>query len=249
MPEKDAQNDVSSSTQSADAETNRIVEMRLPVDSVAMADTLRAVPEMVIEIEQLVPTYQSTLPNVWATGANFERFEAAAADDPTVERLQIQADTDSGRLYRTEWVESETELLQWMKNAEVTVLQSEVNGENEEWHFEFRFPSRDGLDAFQSHCDERGVQFDLVRLFELSAAKMGQYNMNEKQYETILTAMEMGYYEIPRSVTLEEVAEELGISSGAVSERLRRGQTTLVNNSLRIGQPTGIGVPDKSEGA
>lgn len=249
MPEKDAQSDVSSPTRSARAETNHIAELRLPVDGVAMADALRAVPEMTVEIEQLVPTYQSTLPSVWATGGDFEEFEAAAADDPTVERLQIQADTDSGRLYRIEWVESETELLQWMSDAEVTVLQSEVNGENEEWHFKFRFPSQDALDAFRSHCDERGIQFQLVRLFELSAAKMGQYSLSEKQYETILTAMDMGYYEIPRSVTLEEVAAELGISSGAVSERLRRGQTNLVNNSLRIGQPTGIGVPDESEGA
>lgn len=105
-----------------------------------------------------------------------------------------------------------------------------------------RIESRAALGSFQDHCEERNVEFELVRLYRLTEAKMGQFNVSEKQFNALLTALEMGYFEIPRDATLGDLAEALGISKRAASERLRRGQTNLLYNSLVVGNPTAIGL-------
>jgi predicted DNA binding protein len=43
-----------------------------------------------------------------------------------------------------------------------------------------------------------------------------------------LTAFETGYWKIPRESHLEDIADRIGISDQAISERLRRGCSSLV---------------------
>ena len=76
----------------------------------------------------------------------------------------------------------------------------------------------------------------------MTEPKMGQFNLSEKQRETLVTALEMGYFKIPRESTLDEIAKTLDISTNSTSERLRRAQTNLVSNTVTIGQPAGIGI-------
>jgi predicted DNA binding protein len=105
-----------------------------------------------------------------------------------------------------------------------------------------RVESRAALGTFQDQCDEHGIEFELVRLYCLTEPKMGQFNVSEKQFEALLAALEMDYFAIPREATLGDLADVLGISKRAASERLRRGQTNLLHNSLVIGRPTAIGL-------
>jgi hypothetical protein len=53
------------------------------------------------------------------------------------------------------------------------------------------------------------------------------------------------HFDVPREATQADVGEALGITAKSVSERLRRGQTNLINNSLTVGQPTGVGLDEK----
>lgn len=66
--------------------------------------------------------------------------------------------------------------------------------------------------------------------------KTGQYSYTDEQQETLLTALELGYFEIPRETSLEEVANVMNISTDAVSEQLRRGQANLVHDTMKIGR-------------
>ncbi|ODR82855.1 DNA-binding protein [Haladaptatus sp. W1] len=59
-----------------------------------------------------------------------------------------------------------------------------------------------------------------------------QHELTEQQHETLRSAMEWGYYEIPRRATATDLAEELGVSHQAISERLRRGHRCLVERGL-----------------
>lgn len=49
-----------------------------------------------------------------------------------------------------------------------------------------------------------------------------------RQREFLNTAVEQGYFEIPRQVTLEEVAEEMGITKTTASNHLRKVERQLV---------------------
>ena len=44
----------------------------------------------------------------------------------------------------------------------------------------------------------------------------------------------MGYFEVPQQVSMTEVAERLGISQSAASNRIHRGINTLVRNTLTV---------------
>ncbi|MEA5389123.1 helix-turn-helix domain-containing protein [Haloarculaceae archaeon H-GB11] len=56
--------------------------------------------------------------------------------------------------------------------------------------------------------------------------------MTETQREALVLAYERGYFDSPRKVSLEEVAEELGITQQSLSSRLRRGHRRLIGATL-----------------
>jgi predicted DNA binding protein len=62
----------------------------------------------------------------------------------------------------------------------------------------------------------------------------GQPGLTDAQHETLVRALEEGYYNTPRDVTMSELAETFGISQQALSKRLRGGHGTLVENSLTV---------------
>ncbi|RQH01395.1 helix-turn-helix domain-containing protein [Natrarchaeobius oligotrophus] len=54
-----------------------------------------------------------------------------------------------------------------------------------------------------------------------------RWDLTPAQEECIRTALEMGYFSIPRGTSSQAVADELGISKSAFLERLRRGEAAL----------------------
>lgn len=221
------------------AEECLIVEIRLPPESFALGETLAELSDTRVEFEQLVPTRDTPLPYLWVENGSTD-LDAAVATDSSVERVRCITSFDDSALYAVEWADSDYGLLGWLSEGHATLLQAD--GEFDEWHLKLRFESQDDLGEFQAYCGDNDIDFELIRLFELSEPKMGQFNVSEKQFRALVTALEMGFFNIPRDATLGEVAAELGITSRAASERLRRGHTNVLNNSIMIGRPSGIGV-------
>lgn len=46
------------------------------------------------------------------------------------------------------------------------------------------------------------------------------------------TAFNMGYYEVPREVSTEEIAAELGLDPSTVTEHLQRAERTVLSQLL-----------------
>jgi len=74
-----------------------------------------------------------------------------------------------------------------------------------------------------------GVTLRRAYLLESDAeeAPAQQWDVTPKQAACIRTALEMGYFSVPRDVTAADVAAELGISKSAFLERLHRAERTL----------------------
>lgn len=53
-------------------------------------------------------------------------------------------------------------------------------------------------------------------------------SLTEKQREAVQTAVEMGYYQTPRSASLDDLADRVGVSKSAFSQRLNAVETKLV---------------------
>jgi predicted DNA binding protein len=48
------------------------------------------------------------------------------------------------------------------------------------------------------------------------------------QEEALAAAIDHGYYEVPRRITLRELASVLGVKPSALSERLRRAEANVI---------------------
>lgn len=90
-----------------------------------------------------------------------------------------------------------------------------------------------GRDVLQGVMEQAGetVGVELRRAYQLqSEGEPGpsqQWDITPKQEDCIRTALEMGYFSIPRDATASDVAGVLDISKSAFLERLHRGERTL----------------------
>lgn len=77
---------------------------------------------------------------------------------------------------------------------------------------------------------------ETIRPAGTSGSRNVEIDLNELtniQLETLELAVECGYYERPREIDLGGLAEKLGISKSATSQRLRGAERNLVNTALR----------------
>lgn len=80
-----------------------------------------------------------------------------------------------------------------------------------------------------------GVRLERVYPLESEATESpGQrWDLTPAQEECLRTALELGYFEIPRQASSEAVADELGIGKSAFLERLRRAEAALFRQMFR----------------
>jgi hypothetical protein len=85
--------------------------------------------------------------------------------------------------------------------------------------------SRDRIAALGEAFDELGLSYTLDRLYgSVEAASP----LSPTQRETLLAAVEAGYYDTPREVSLTELAEQLGTAKSSLSETLHRAEEAVV---------------------
>lgn len=93
------------------------------------------------------------------------------------------------------------------------------------------FADRDAFDQFRAFWQDNAA-FSLRRLTRDGDPEPPGDGLTDPQREALRTAYEMGYFAVPRGASLGEVAEEVGIGTSALSERLRRAQTRLVEETV-----------------
>lgn len=101
------------------------------------------------------------------------------------------------------------------------------------WRVRAQFADRGDLAVFRDACETADVGFRLLRLSEEIADAADDFGLTQPQNEALLTAFEMGYFDVPREATLSDIAAELDTTTSALSERLRRGQRTLIEQTVR----------------
>jgi len=103
--------------------------------------------------------------------------------------------------------------------------------------------------------DERGATMSLVGPHEAIAGQLDEYeragvspnlqriggydgpdypldDLTDRQREVIERAWEMGYYEVPKEVSADEIAVDLEVDSSTVNEHLQRAERNLLGQLL-----------------
>lgn len=104
----------------------------------------------------------------------------------------------------------------------------------EGWHETKVFRDYENFNAFRKSCEDHGISLDLLSISPepSSSDNQSEDGLTDRQREALTLAISRGYYESPRQVTAEELAQELGISQPSLSTLLRRGERQLIASSL-----------------
>ena len=79
--------------------------------------------------------------------------------------------------------------------------------------------------ALGKRFDELGLEYELERVRQrVDPVRL----LTDRQQELLLTAVDLGYYDVPRQSTLTEVADHVGIAKSTCSETLQRVERTVV---------------------
>lgn len=208
-----------------------IVEFRLPIEQFALAETFKAVSDLRIEIEQFTAQNDvSAMPFAWVSTEEFGAFEDAAADDPSVDSVSMLADCEDDRLYRMNWATNAEIVIQILLTKGGAITTAGTNGEA--WEFQMMCPEHYSISDIYELCEENGLSLTVDAIYELGGNGGSVYGLTDTQHTLLLTAMERGYYDIPRSISLSDLGSELGVSHQALSERLRRGHRQLIKRTI-----------------
>ncbi|NUE03566.1 helix-turn-helix domain-containing protein [Halorubraceae archaeon YAN] len=219
-----------------------IVDVVISSKEFALSETFNAVPDVTFEPLRVTAHEPGrAMQFLWASSSDSERLDRALQEDNTTTvatRLSIDC---KHTLYHINWSAKTQAAMNIFVESNGTLL--DVQGTNNFWEFRILFPDQAAVStAYNNWCDHN---FDpsIRHIGRLSnTIRHNGMGLSECQYKVITEAFRMGYYDIPRGITLHDLATNFDVSHQALSERLRRGHHTLIETTL-CQSPISIGYP------
>ncbi|WP_137284346.1 helix-turn-helix domain-containing protein [Halorussus salinisoli] len=210
-----------------------IAEFSLRSPDLVLTSALGAAPDMTVELEQQMATeLDAPVLVFWAFGGGFEQLEAGLKRDESVRESTVIEELGERKLYRTR-LDTENVCAIYPLYQTIGASPMAATGSVDGWQRRVRFPDRDSVVEMRRLCADKGVDFRLHRLYTPGDSELeDEFGLSSEQRQALTTAERVGYFEVPRDVALEELGAELDISGQSASERLRRGISKLVSNTL-----------------
>lgn len=209
-----------------------IVELTLPAQEFELGQILQMEGDTSIILETMVPLGERSIP-FFTLHDGRTAFEETVREHPNVADIHVVNTHDGKTLYALDWQITADSFFQGIVATDAHIL--EATGSPRTWAFELRFSSHEALSDFKEYCTEAAIPIDVKRIYNPTKPDAGPwYGLTPAQREMLIRAVNAGYYSIPRQASTQALAEEIGISDQAVTERLRRGITALVTNTLLV---------------
>ncbi|WP_049996165.1 bacterio-opsin activator domain-containing protein [Halococcus sediminicola] len=212
-----------------------IAEFSIPAEEFALAETLERRPELTFNIDRVVAhNTTQVVPFVRVKHGELEGLTEILEADPSVEEVELFGETDEECFYRLVWDDT-AQVVGYMVNGHDATVQEAIATDGE-WHLRVLFPERSGLSATGEYAEESEFTLDVKRIYGVDGIEQARYDLTEQQHDTLIEAAEKGYYDIPRDMSAQELAENLDISHQALSERVRRAHKNLIMSSLDVNE-------------
>ncbi|WP_226006359.1 helix-turn-helix domain-containing protein [Natrinema salinisoli] len=206
-----------------------IADIEIPADGTGTGELFEAVPSLTCEMERVIA---SSGHGLWLSGPSQSEIETALDETGSIGAYsQISSDEDRW-LYDIQFEPDTVDPFEIVLEEGGTVLSASAS--NGKWLLSVRVVDRDSVSSLYDRLDDNDATPTIVRLFDLAEETHSQCGLTTRQYETLVAAIDHGYFEIPREVSMQELSEELGISHQALSERLRRAYRALVTSELNV---------------
>lgn len=203
-----------------------IADITIPAEDFELGPLVADYPETYVELDRVVPLDRPVVPYIWVSGGSSVTIEEV----PEIHTIEKLTESDDQTLYRLEWSEDVDGVIGTLVQSDGTLL--EGVGSAKQWEFHIRFPDQSAFGEFTRRCSEKGIGVNLRSVYSPDAPGQEPRSLTHPQREALTTAYEGGFFEVPREITLSDLAADLDISEQAVSQRLRRGTGNLVATML-----------------
>ena len=152
---------------------------------------------------------------------------ASIRDQPGVTALDVLARGDGRALLRFETSEP---LVLLSARAAGVPLELPVTVRNGTAMLSVTAP-RERLRGLRDRFERDGLD---ARVEAISPTTSDGSALTDRQRQVLERAVELGYYETPRRVTLSNLADDLGVAKSTLSETLHRAESNLVRRHLDL---------------
>ncbi|MFC7156276.1 helix-turn-helix domain-containing protein [Halomarina halobia] len=216
-----------------------IASVRVPTEELALHESLATVPDLRFECKPLVLCEYAELSLLHAVVDDRWELETALDADVSVERWSLLTSFDGGWLYDFDWAPGVDAAFRTLtRGGSVT----SATATDAVWHLRLVFSSREAFSEAFERCSRYGPSMEIEHVHTLADGNenVGDLtrspyridDLTDEQREALRAACERGYFDVPRRISLSELADELDVSHQALSERLRRGHEVLVREVL-----------------
>jgi len=174
-------------------------------------------PDVAFTVLAAMPADDTGVGLVEISAADVEPIVAAVGDHESVTSATVLEAQPDRALVQFET----TEPLLVLSLSEAGIpLELPITIENGEVTVELAAP-REKLSALGTLLESFGIQFDLLSITQSIDTRS---LLTDDQYGLLEEAVERGYYDTPRTCTLTDVAEAVGLAKSTTSEKLHRAE-------------------------
>jgi predicted DNA binding protein len=215
-------------------DSGSIVIVDYTVEHPILRHTRRQLPGIEVTWEDSYRTADDAMQMlVWIEYDEFDAVEAALGEDPSVENPTVLTDVGTRRMYRVDLVGRARETSAVPKVVEVGGVFRSAVGTESGWRISGQFPDRDAFEQLYRFYEDHGIEFAFDGIYEPTDSSVADSpELTEAQREILVEAVDSDYLAVPRQCSLAELADRLGISESAASERFRRGARVLVEQTV-----------------
>lgn len=207
-----------------------VAEFEVSGSAVELPTVAAEYPDLSIEIERFRWDDGVVHWFLWVDGDRLDRVTDSFGDLRNALEVGLVVGGESRRLYRVT-MQGEVDHVPTEILLDGALVRGHVRPDC--LHLVGHVPGRDVLRGIWQFLRSHEIDIEIVRISPTAAGE-DTGRLTEPQFEALVTAYEMGYFDESQRVTQDEIAAELDISRSAVSERLRRAQEHLVEEQLGI---------------
>jgi predicted DNA binding protein len=196
-----------------------------------LAAVFEEFPGTQIELDRVVPTDGAIIPYFWVEDANVAAIDMSDVAHPGIQDIRVVDNVNGEAFIRIEWDFDYESVLTAIIETKAELISA--IGTHAQWTFDIRGDDQQAISDFHTYCQDHDIPLELTQLHALSPLQSGyEYNLTEAQREALTLAYARGYYDSPRQLPQQALAEELGITRQAVASRLQRGTRRLIASTV-----------------
>lgn len=203
-----------------------VLEARLSHEDLVLVPTIEASSDVTIRYEYTAPTGDAASLFISVFGNEYGAIEETLAADHTISEFSRITTFSNRAIYRVTMASALTPIPPQCFDEGLFVFK--ITSGDTGWIVRLYLPDRDALTTFRNSCRDRDISFRIRQLQESGSKDNATYFLTEQQHEILLMAYCAGYYDIPRRVSQGDIADQLGLSTSAISQRLRRAVAELI---------------------